>query len=91
MNTQIVPPSDSLLISMPTGREIYSPKPYVIPCLDESVLARMRAPLDEEETARWAGSDPSSSDNDEHNTSKGPVGAFPGTKADYAGNSTSYY
>ena len=50
MNSQLVPPSDSLLSGMPSGREIHTPKPYVPPSLDEDTLTKMRAPPDDDDT-----------------------------------------
>jgi len=87
VNMQIVPSSDPLLASMPSGREYHTPKPYQIPALDEDVIARMRAPPDPTESAFQ--STEAYSDSDEE-TLADPVGAFPGTKADYRAN-TSYF
>lgn len=85
MNVQLVPPSDTLLANMPLGRDIHTPKPYISPSLDEDVLARMRAPPDEDDLkARNDGSDSSDEDG---SGSKDPVGAFPGTKGEYIGDS----
>lgn len=71
------------MATMPSGREIHSLKPYVPPALEASVLEGMRAP-------------PSSVDNygedasSDEEVAQDPVGAFPGTRTDYAG-SGSYY
>lgn len=70
--------------SMPSGREIHTLKPFIPPVLEASVLESMRAPPDRVDDY---GSDASS---DEEAERSEPVGAFPGTKGDYAGSS-SYY
>ncbi len=69
---------------MPSGREIHSLKPWTPPVLDTVVLESTRAPPDR---ADDYGNDTSS---DDESPAQDPVGAFPGTKADYAG-SGSYY
>ena len=51
INSQPIPPSSSLLSTMPSGREIHSPQPYKPPTLDGSTVARMRALLDGEAEA----------------------------------------
>lgn len=72
------------MASMPSGREIHTLKSFIPPVLDSSILESMRAPPDRVDDY---GSDASSDDEkDDH----APVGAFPGTKEDYAGSS-SYY
>jgi hypothetical protein len=70
--------------SMPSGREIHTLKPFIPPVLEASVLESMRAPPDRVDDY---GSDASSDEEAERGE---PVGAFPGTKDDYAGSS-SYY
>lgn len=70
---------------MPSGREYHSPKMFVVPALDEDSLVRMRAPPDPSEA--FGGEEDDSGAEDERSV---PVGAFPGTKGDYAAN-TSYY
>ena len=70
--------------SMPSGREIHSMKPFVLPVLDASILESMRAPPDR---ADYYGRDASS---DEDSEKQEPVGAFPGTKDDYSGSSNYY-
>jgi hypothetical protein len=72
------------MLSMPSGREIHTLKPFVPPALDSSVFEHMRAPPDR---ADDFGSDGSS---DEEKDEGGPTGAFPGTKGDYAGSSNYY-
>lgn len=58
---------------------------FVVPSLDEHALIRMRAPPDPSDAFR--GDEDDSGDEDERSA---PAGAFPGTKQDYASN-TSYY
>lgn len=84
MNTQAIPPIGPLMATMPSGREIHSLKPYVPPALESSVLESMHAPP---VSADNYGDDASS---DDEPVAQDPVGAFPGTRADYAG-SGSYY
>ncbi|KAH6724570.1 hypothetical protein BKA61DRAFT_32508 [Leptodontidium sp. MPI-SDFR-AT-0119] len=84
INTQAIPPSGPLVASMPSGREIYTLTPWNQPTLDTTILENMRAPPDRTDDY---GSDVSS---DQENQQQDPVGAFPGTKGDYAG-SGSYY
>jgi hypothetical protein len=69
---------------MPSGREVHSIKPYVPPTLDSSVLGSMRAPPGSTDDY---GMDASS---DDEEASRDPVGAFPGTRAEYSG-SGGYY
>jgi len=74
---------------MPSGREYHTPKAFKPPSLDEFVLARMRAPPDPDAAMRGDGDDDDDSDEDD-GQARDPVGAFPGTRSDYAGN-TPYY
>jgi hypothetical protein len=79
INTQAIPPANSLLLKMPSGREIHTIKPYEPTLLDASTLETMRAtPSGIDDYANDLSSD------DEIGTSSGPVGAFPGTSADYS-------
>ncbi|KAI9052765.1 hypothetical protein LZ554_003038 [Drepanopeziza brunnea f. sp. 'monogermtubi'] len=84
INTQPIPPTGPLLASMPSGREIHSLKPWTPPVLDTSILENMRAPPDRVDDYD---SDRSSED---ESARQEPVGAFPGTRGDYA-RSGSYY
>lgn len=88
INTQLIPPSDPLMVSMPSGRDMYTTQPFVPPVLDEDTLARMRAPPDRE----WMAGDhddSSSDEGDKTQQSKLP-GSFPGLSATPS-NSESYY
>jgi hypothetical protein len=71
------------MASMPSGREIHSLKSFAPPALDASILERMRAPPDHTDDLNGTSSD-------EDGEQPDPVGAFPGTKSDYA-SSSSYY
>lgn len=82
---QVIPPSEPLLASMPSGREYHTTKMFIVPALDEDALVRMRAPPDPSET--FNGAEDDSADEDDPTP---PVGAFPGSKSDYAPN-TNYY
>ncbi|KAH8732736.1 pH-response regulator protein-like protein palC [Phaeosphaeriaceae sp. PMI808] len=85
IGVQLIPPSEPLLASMPSGREYHTTKMFVIPALGEDALIRMRAPPDPADV--FKGDEDDSADEDERNP---PAGAFPGTKSDYTAG-TSYY
>ncbi|KAF2442081.1 pH-response regulator protein palC [Karstenula rhodostoma CBS 690.94] len=87
MSIQVVPSSSQLLSTMPSGREYHTPKPYIIPTLEEDAIIRMRAPPDPGDA--FEGEEDDSADEDER-AAAAPVGAFPGTKAEYSAGS-SYY
>lgn len=72
------------MATMPSGREVHTLKSYTPPTLDSSVLESMRAAPG---SADDYGKDVSS---DEEEVAHDPVGAFPGTRAEYSG-SGSYY
>ena len=73
------------MATMPSGREIHSVKPFIPPALEASLLESMRAPPDRtDDTGGGASSD-------EDIVAQDLVGAFPGTKQDYAGTSGSSY
>lgn len=80
VGVQLVPPSEPLLASMPSGREYHTPKMWIVPALDEGSLVRMRAPPDPSEA--FEGEEEDSADEDQ---SMAP-GAFPAQST-----STSYY
>lgn len=86
---QLIPPSEPLVASMPSGRDYRDPKMYVIPALDEEAIVRMRAPPDPGDAA-FEGEEDDSGDEEERAHTTAPIGAFPGTKAEYSGG-TSYY
>jgi hypothetical protein len=92
VGVQLIPPSEPLLANMPSGREYHSPKMFVTPALDEDAIIRMRAPPDPGDTA-FKGEEDDSADEDSHDRheASAPVGAFPGTKADYSGGGSNYY
>ena len=74
MNTRLIPPANSLLSKMPSGREIHTIKPYQPPTLDRDVLEAMRAPPEEPDNFE---NDLSS--DDEVKGGPSAPGAFPGT------------
>lgn len=91
INVQPVPPFESLLAAMPSGREYHTPKPYTPPTLDPDILARMRAPPAPHECA-FTGTEADSGDEDERGgVDEAPVGAFPGTAGEYRTDSPAYY
>ncbi|KAF2118539.1 pH-response regulator protein-like protein palC [Lophiotrema nucula] len=84
---QLIPPSEPLLASMPSGREFHRPEPFIAPALEEDVIIRMRAPPDPGDTG-FEGEENDSTDDEAR--VEAPAGAFPGTKAEYSGGA-SYY
>ncbi|KAL8840247.1 MAG: hypothetical protein Q9176_003939 [Flavoplaca citrina] len=74
MNTQLIPPFEPLLASMPSGREIHSSTQYKAPELDVDMIERMRAPPDVDEAGALARDDDSSEDEADID---GLPGAFP--------------
>jgi hypothetical protein len=99
VNVQVVPDFEPLLAQqMPSGREYHTPENWSPPALDAGTLVRMRAPLDAGERAFKGEEDDSGDDEGGYGgVTAGtgePVGAFPGTAADYGGRSktsNSYY
>ncbi|KAF2277489.1 pH-response regulator protein palC [Westerdykella ornata] len=88
IGVQLVPPSETLLATMPSGREYHVPKMFITPALDEDSIIRMRAPPDPSDSAFKGDEDDSASD-DERDPPTAP-GAFPSATTDYGGG-TSYY
>lgn len=89
MNTQVIPPVNSLLSKMPSGRDMYTIKPYEPPTVDRNALEAMRAPPDRSDDL----GDGVSSDEDRGVPSA--PGAYPGAADDYGrspsvGGSTYY-
>ncbi|KAJ3528766.1 hypothetical protein NM208_g10055 [Fusarium decemcellulare] len=80
MNTQVIPPVNTLLSKMPSGREIHTVKPYEPPSLDRDVLEAMRSPPEEDDEFV----NDLSSDDEIKGGPSAPVGAFPGTVDAYA-------
>lgn len=102
VNVQVVPPTGPLLASLPSGREYHSPKTYQPPSLDTQTLERMRVAPSEEELRLVKDEDESDDDDAPVDQLTGlsiggrasngdPIGAFPGTGADYGGNHQGYY
>jgi hypothetical protein len=88
MNTQLISATGPLLTQMPSGREIHTLKPYHPPVLDRDILEAMRAPPDRTDDFD---NDASSDEESKGGVAGAPVGAFPGTKQDYGGSSSTYY
>ncbi|KAM5345328.1 hypothetical protein ACJ41O_011190 [Fusarium nematophilum] len=82
MNTQAIPPINSLLSKLPSGREIHTIKPFEPPSLDRDVLEAMRAPPEEDDEY----GNELSSDDEIKGGPSAPVGAFPGTGGHYSRN-----
>jgi hypothetical protein len=78
MNTRAIPPANSLLLKMPSGREIHTIKPYEPSLLEPSVLEAMRVVPDAIDDY----SNDLSSDDDMQSPPVA-VGAFPGTSSQY--------
>lgn len=92
VNVQLVPDFEPLLSQMPSGREFHQPQPWTPPTLDASSLMQMRAPPEPADKA-FKGEEDDSGSEDGYGGSTEPVGAFPGTAADYGRSTTSnsYY
>ncbi|KAI1428168.1 pH-response regulator protein palC [Xylaria sp. FL1777] len=89
MLTQAIPPTSTLLTSLPSGRDIHTIKPYQMPELSRQSLESMRTVPDRVDD--YEGEQPSS-DDDERTLVETPVGALPGTSESYRSESTrSYY
>ncbi|KAI0970213.1 pH-response regulator protein palC [Xylaria arbuscula] len=87
MLTQAVPPTSTLLSSLPLGRDIHTLKSYLTPELSRQTLESMRSVPDRVDD--YGGDQPSS--DDERTLVEAP-GAFPGTSESYRSESTrSYY
>lgn len=87
---QAIPPIEPLLASIPSGREYHTPKPYKLPTLDASIITRMRAPPDPSDPGFAGNEDDSADEDDRLAGGADPVGAFPGTSDDYAGDRNYY-
>jgi hypothetical protein len=74
---------------MPSGREYHTPKLFVTPALEEDVIVRMRGPPDPGDAA-FEGEEDDSGEEEERESANVPVGAFPGTKAEYSAGTTYY-
>ncbi|KAI9780322.1 MAG: hypothetical protein M1835_004518 [Candelina submexicana] len=90
VNYQIIPPTEPLLATMPSGREIHSPKSFVVPSLDAEVLSRMTAPPSPSE-AVFSGGVSDSGEDKAPGYDKEPVGAYPGAQAELHASGTTYY
>ena len=86
INTQLIPPSDPLVASMPSGRDIHATKLFAPPSLDGDILTKMRAPPDADEVD----ADNDSSDDEADKAPGGLPGAFPGSGSTASSNN-SYY
>ena len=87
MNVQIVPAYEPLLAALPSGREFYHPQPWKPPSLDESTLARSRAPpeplREDDDEEDDDDDDDGGDDSDFVNTSDSinAPGAYPGDRS----------
>ncbi len=89
MNTRVIPPVNSLLAKMPSGREICTVQPYRPPMLERDVLEAMRAPPDGDDDL----GDEMSSDEEPRGQTV-PIGAYPGATSFHgspAASSSAYY
>ncbi|KAL8945947.1 MAG: hypothetical protein Q9222_007591, partial [Ikaeria aurantiellina] len=90
INTQLVPPFEPLLASMPSGREIHSTTLYVPPQLDGNILEKMRAPPDPDEARAVMADDDEDSSDDDLSTENTVPGSFPSKSTGSAGASEYY-
>ncbi|KAF2204165.1 pH-response regulator protein palC [Delitschia confertaspora ATCC 74209] len=81
IGNQLIPPWESLVTAMPSGREYHTSQPFVPPTLDESSIIKLRAPPEPNDRAFEGNED--DSDMDEEKTST-PIGGFPGSKSQYS-------
>ena len=88
INTQLIPPPDPLIASMPSGRDVHSEKAFSPPTLDEESLARMRAPLGRDAEIDVDANGDSSDDEVEARIA--PPGTFPGSSGSTS-NDNAYY
>ena len=86
INTQLIPPSDPLVASMPLGRDIHATKLFAAPSLDSDILTEMRAPPDADEME----ANDDSSDDEAERTPGSLPGTFPGSFSTASSNN-SYY
>ena len=77
VNVQIVPEWKDLVKTMPSGRDMPLPGPWQVPLLDESELARMRAPP-EANASEESSSGDEDRDSGHHRPSSKTPGSFPG-------------
>lgn len=91
MNTQLVPSVNHVLATMPSGREIHTPTPYIPPALEEDVLVRMRAPADGPGDVVFGADGDSSSEEGAEEREELP-GALPAGRTAYGvGGESAYY
>lgn len=94
VNVQLVPDFEPLLAQMPSGRDFHPPQqPWTPPSLDPGTLMQLRAPPKPADKAFKGEEDDSGSEDGYRAANDEPVGAFPGTAADYGRSTTSnsYY
>ncbi|KAM0721513.1 hypothetical protein Q7P37_002437 [Cladosporium fusiforme] len=87
VNVQLVPDYEPLLAQIPTGRDCLSPLVWEPTKLDAVELMQLRAPVEQSEDAFGGDEEDSGSESGGYAGagagSAEPVGAFPGTAADY--------
>jgi len=99
VNVQIVPDFEPLLAQIPTGRDCLTALTWAPERLDAGELAQLRAPVEKAEGAFGGEEEDSGSESGVGGYASpgaaAPVGAFPGTAAEYgvgrSGTSSSYY
>ncbi|KAK5267524.1 hypothetical protein LTR96_007557 [Exophiala xenobiotica] len=84
VNIQLIPEWKPLLAMLPSGMNMPIDDKWRSAVLEETELAAMRAPPDEEDLMNAASSD-------EEDEGQQPVGAFPGTQQHYGRGGTTYY
>jgi hypothetical protein len=94
VNVQLVPDFEPLVAQMPSGRDFHPPQqPWTPPVLDAGTLMQLLAPVEQAGRAFKGDEDDSGSEDGYGGVTGEPVGAFPGTAADYGRSTTSnsYY
>lgn len=84
-----MPSPQSLLNTLPSGRDIHSPQSYTPPTLDDHQLIRLRAPPEDDDRLPGAGDDGMDSSSDDDEVS-GTPGGFPESRAS-SGQGTGYF
>ncbi|KAL8743267.1 MAG: hypothetical protein Q9190_004367 [Brigantiaea leucoxantha] len=85
MNTQLIPPFEPLLNSMPSGRDVHQTRAFNLPVLDADILERMRAPPEKDDVRISA--DEESSDDEPGTEGRNPPGTFPSLSTSSTHNS----
>ncbi|KAF4583262.1 pH-response regulator protein palC [Ophiocordyceps camponoti-floridani] len=87
MNTQVIPPLNSLLAKMPSGREIFTPQPYKPSTLSRDALEAMRCLPEGQED----GADGHEASSDDEPSGPSVIGGYPECEAGQTPSGIAYY